>query len=138
LPVVHSMILTCPACQTRYRVDDAAIGTGGRAVRCAKCGNLWHHPLQPAAETTAVAATAAPTAPALGETAGAATPTVASAVPPGPRIDSPRSDSPRIEPPREAGTSPRVAPLVSTGPAARDEAPTPSARRGFAWLAWAA
>ena len=36
------MILTCPACQTRYVVDPALIGAAGRIVRCAKCANSWH------------------------------------------------------------------------------------------------
>jgi predicted Zn finger-like uncharacterized protein len=38
------MILTCPACSTRYQVDEAKFPPGGREVRCAKCLYVWHEP----------------------------------------------------------------------------------------------
>lgn len=36
------MILTCPACGTRYQADEAKFPPEGRKVRCAKCTHVWH------------------------------------------------------------------------------------------------
>ena len=36
------MILTCPACQTRFNVLAKALGEAGRKVRCSSCGDIWH------------------------------------------------------------------------------------------------
>jgi predicted Zn finger-like uncharacterized protein len=39
------LIVTCPSCRTRYRVDAEALARpGGRTVRCAACGFCWHYP----------------------------------------------------------------------------------------------
>jgi len=35
------MIITCPACSTRYSMDPTSLGPEGRRVRCAKCKHVW-------------------------------------------------------------------------------------------------
>ena len=38
------MIVTCPACSTRYTLQPIALGGAGRKVRCSKCGQNWVQP----------------------------------------------------------------------------------------------
>ena len=66
------MLLTCPSCETRYQVDEAAIDrAAGRQVRCANCGYLWH--FAPSLEEHVPAPTAAgPAGRSTGAVAGAA------------------------------------------------------------------
>ena len=36
------MKITCPNCNTSYQVPDDYIGSNGRSVKCANCGETWH------------------------------------------------------------------------------------------------
>ncbi len=35
------MILVCPNCMARYRIEVEALGATGRRVRCSKCHHVW-------------------------------------------------------------------------------------------------
>ena len=56
------MIVTCPACTTRFDVAAAALGPAGRKVRCVRCFSVWHQAPEPG---TAVLAAEVPPPPAF-------------------------------------------------------------------------
>ncbi len=35
------MIITCPNCQTRFKIDPKALAPRGKMVRCSQCGHRW-------------------------------------------------------------------------------------------------
>lgn len=41
VPGVVCMIISCPSCETRFKVDGARLAADGTKVRCSKCGHVW-------------------------------------------------------------------------------------------------
>ncbi|WP_156842557.1 MJ0042-type zinc finger domain-containing protein [Novosphingobium aquimarinum] len=113
------MILTCPACSTRYAVPDSAIGIDGRTVRCAKCRHSWFQEGPQLAEAETPPSRDAPRqeAPVRREAQDAAP-----AAPPAPaRSGSPSpSPSPNDAAARPAPTAPPTAPPVAEPPSVAD------------------
>ena len=122
------MVISCPACGTRYVVPDSAIGFEGRTVRCANCRHSWF-------QDGSVAALAA-TDPSPPTQKNAAKPAATGpAAPPRPQAEKrPRADP---KPQTKTAAAPSVSPAASPAPrpatpdaAGPDEAATaPTQRR---------
>ncbi len=69
------MILDCPSCSAKFKVDPALLGEAGRSVRCGNCGHSWHQ---------------TPPAP---ESEASPEPSAAASLEPEPAIRPPRTDS---------------------------------------------
>ena len=107
------MILTCPACKTRYLVPDTAIGPTGRQVRCASCRHSWFEEppeIELQAQATPVEPYVAPPAP--------PTPTIEPACPVAAAdvADTPVHPEAEASPPEQTVAAPTSAEPVRTAP----------------------
>jgi predicted Zn finger-like uncharacterized protein len=116
------MIITCPACATRYVVPDSAVGAEGRTVRCAKCRHSW---FQEGPELAAAPPPPAVEEPEARPAEPSAVPTAPPPPPPPPQPEpvpqpEPEADLPEPvddadPPPIDEAPPPPIAPRVSLG-----------------------
>lgn len=117
------MILTCPACQTRYDVKDGTIPAQGRQVRCAACGERWHQPPGETGDTPPDMAPVAPEPVIPGETGAEAMGEAATADPP--VAGEPEASDLAPPPARASGAGVSAAAGTDQGPDARAAFPPP-------------
>jgi predicted Zn finger-like uncharacterized protein len=103
------MIIACPACATRFLVDDAALAAaaGRRRLCCANCGHVWRH----RQETNPLGVAAPADAPPVVEPAAAAPAPAREKEPmpvnaPAPAAAAPESALPLAEPPSRPKPAP--------------------------------
>src|SRR5205085_2915253 len=107
------MNVTCPSCETVYRVDPAKVPPGGVRARCAVCSSVF--PVNPATGAAAPAVAAAPRAPAAPASAAAPSPApparapAAAAPAPAARV-APAAPAPPARPATPAVAPPAPAP----------------------------
>src|SRR6266404_1519376 len=107
------MNVTCPSCETVYRVDPAKVPAGGVRARCAVCSNVFPVNASAGAAAPAIVAAGPPPAPAMPRFSGPiAAPTSAPAPPAPPVAPAP---PPRAAPP---AAPPRAAPPAAPAPPA--------------------